>query len=199
LPDRTDLIISRLEREHLDEVLEIERTSFRIPWTRYTFEMDIDSPRAVNLVATESGRVVGYGVAWMLHPCVHIGNLAVAGGERRRGIATLLLERMLGAAEKRGARLATLEVRPSNQAAVSLYSRFGFQAVGRRPHYYVPDNEDAVVMALVLRGGSLRPRDASLRAGPSPENGLRPKRKSSGASSAMDERRGQGEGSGGTR
>lgn len=134
--------------------------------------MDIDSPRAVNLVAAESGRVVGYAVAWVLHPYFHIGNLAVAGGERRRGVATLLLERMLGTAEQSRARLATLEVRPSNEAAVSLYSRFGFEAVGRRPHYYVPDNEDAVVMALVLRGGSLRPRDASARIGSIPENGL---------------------------
>ena len=40
----------------------------------------------------------------------------------------------------------TLEVRVSNGAAQALYRSFGFEIVGRRPHYYTDDGEDALVM-----------------------------------------------------
>ncbi len=45
-----------------------------------------------------------------------------------------------------GARVATLEVRLSNQAARLLYQRFGFRPVGVRPRYYSDNGEDALIM-----------------------------------------------------
>jgi ribosomal-protein-alanine N-acetyltransferase len=53
-------------------------------------------------------------------------------------------------ARRRRCRYVTLEVRRSNAAAIELYRRLGFEAVGVRPKYYVEDNEDAVVMLLEL-------------------------------------------------
>lgn len=43
-----------------------------------------------------------------------------------------------------------LEVRASNQAAVSLYQQAGFQQAGRRPNYYSDPVEDAALMRLTL-------------------------------------------------
>jgi ribosomal-protein-alanine N-acetyltransferase len=43
-----------------------------------------------------------------------------------------------------------LEVRRSNEAALSLYRGFGFRAVGIRPNYYSDEGEDAIVMVLDL-------------------------------------------------
>ena len=43
-------------------------------------------------------------------------------------------------------RIATLEVRRSNDAAIALYGSLGFRAVGMRPAYYTDNREDAVVM-----------------------------------------------------
>jgi len=40
----------------------------------------------------------------------------------------------------------TLEVRPSNEAALALYKKFGFRSVGRRPHYYTDNAEDAEIL-----------------------------------------------------
>ena len=45
-----------------------------------------------------------------------------------------------------GARVATLEVRLSNDAARQLYQRFGFRPVGVRPRYYSDNGEDALIM-----------------------------------------------------
>ena len=40
----------------------------------------------------------------------------------------------------------TLEVRPSNQAAVALYCKHGFQEAGRRKDYYQDPTEDALLL-----------------------------------------------------
>ena len=48
----------------------------------------------------------------------------------------------------RGNQLAflTLEVRPSNTAAIALYQGFGFREVGRRRNYYDLPKEDALIL-----------------------------------------------------
>jgi ribosomal-protein-alanine N-acetyltransferase len=78
----------------------------------------------------------------------HIATLAVHPDYRNRGIATRLIESVLLEAEEKGARKAMLEVRTSNQAAQSLYQKFGFQVVHRRRKYYIDNKEDALLMNL---------------------------------------------------
>src|SRR5213078_3750776 len=46
------------------------------------------------------------------------------------------------------ARVMTLEVRLSNQAAKALYARFGFRPVGIRPRYYSDNGEDALILTV---------------------------------------------------
>ena len=48
----------------------------------------------------------------------------------------------------RGAQVATLEVRESNEAAIALYEKLGFEVVGSRDGYYRDNNEDAILMTL---------------------------------------------------
>ena len=47
-----------------------------------------------------------------------------------------------------GARLLTLEVRLSNQSAINLYHKHGFEVVGRKVRYYMDNQEDAILMSL---------------------------------------------------
>jgi ribosomal-protein-alanine N-acetyltransferase len=65
---------------------------------------------------------------------------------RRRGIGARLMLAMMHLAEELGARVATLEVRLSNEAARKLYQHFGFRPVGIRPRYYSDNAEDALIM-----------------------------------------------------
>ena len=79
----------------------------------------------------------------------HILNLCIDRHFSHRGYAKQLLEHLLGMAEQVNARMAFLEVRPSNPRAMQLYDRAGFNEVGRRSGYYDSKNgrEDAIVMA----------------------------------------------------
>ena len=58
---------------------------------------------------------------------------------------------MLDDARTRAFKIVVLEVRPSNEHALTLYESFGFRVVGRRRGYYYDTGEDALVMEIALR------------------------------------------------
>jgi ribosomal-protein-alanine N-acetyltransferase len=105
------------------------------------------------LRAEAGGTPAGFLLARRVGDELHVLLVAVAAGLRRRGGGGVLLEAALAAA--RAARLAVvhLEVRAGNAAALALYARHGFLAVGRRPRYY-EGREDAVLLSRCLEGGS---------------------------------------------
>lgn len=144
--------ITPLRPVDLDQLMEIERMSFRTPWLRQVFLEELERDWAHVEVVRERGgsTVVGFINYWLVRDEIHLLNIAVHPDQRRRGLATQLLDHLIAFARKNRCRYVTLEVRRSNQAAIRLYRRFGFQSVGVRPRYYVEDGEDAIVMVLEL-------------------------------------------------
>ena len=76
----------------------------------------------------------------------YITNVAVKPELRRQGIASQLLEVFINFAKGNHLAFLTLEVRPSNTAAIVLYGRHGFRSTGRRKNYYEHPREDAIIM-----------------------------------------------------
>jgi ribosomal-protein-alanine N-acetyltransferase len=139
----------------LDRVVEIENHSFTHQWSREALASElVRHPRRLPLVAVDADqddRVVGYALVWIVAEELHIVNLAVDPDRRREGIASALMDEILGGDAGRSAGVVTLEVRAGNEAAIALYRRFGFYEVAMRPRYYPDDGEDAVVMLKPLR------------------------------------------------
>ncbi|HLC28750.1 MAG TPA: ribosomal protein S18-alanine N-acetyltransferase [Dehalococcoidia bacterium] len=90
--------------------------------------------------------VTGVAGLWMLADEAHIVTVAVRESHRRRGIAELLLIQAIQHAQARGQALVTLECRVSNEPALALYEKYGFERVGLRPRYYSDNHEDAYVL-----------------------------------------------------
>ena len=132
----------------LQSVLAIERRSFRDPWTLAEFQLLAEDLRALNVGLWHDRDLVGYAMGYVEGADFHLASLAVEPSWRRRGLATRLLESILEKARCRGCTACRLEVRPSNQAARSLYEKLGFEAAGEIPRFYT-DPEEA---ALQLRG-----------------------------------------------
>jgi ribosomal-protein-alanine N-acetyltransferase len=61
-----------------------------------------------------------------------------------------VLRQVIDQVKFQGARLITLEVRPSNSAALALYKKLGFRLLGIRKGYYTIPPEDALVLGLHL-------------------------------------------------
>jgi len=104
------------------------------------------SDQAMNLSGENEPTLIGLGCFWAILEEAHITLLGVHPDYQRRGLGQLLLEALLRKAQLRGLEWATLEVRASNQAALSLYQKFGFQEAGRRRRYYKDTDEDALIL-----------------------------------------------------
>ncbi len=137
--------IRRLTYADLPQVVAIERRTFPAPWSLAMFVLELSKPGGVCLVAVEDELVTGYCICSRHDVVWHLMDIAVDPDRRRRGIATALvgglLERLPGPDDQ-----VTLEVRPSNVAAVELYEGFAFKAAGVRRRYYQDNGEDALIM-----------------------------------------------------
>ena len=90
--------------------------------------------------------LIGLGCYWSILEEAHITIIAVHPDYRRQKLGQLLLYALLRDAKHRKLEWATLEVKPSNQAALSLYHKFGFTEAGRRRRYYKDTGEDALIL-----------------------------------------------------
>lgn len=95
---------------------------------------------------TSPNILLGLGCFWSILEEAHITILAVHPNYQRQGLGQLLLYALLRDARMRNLEWATLEVKPSNQAALSLYHKFGFTEAGRRRKYYQDTGEDALIL-----------------------------------------------------
>jgi ribosomal-protein-alanine N-acetyltransferase len=156
--------------DDVPQVMTIERKSFTLPWSDYTYRHEIlenrnahyfvarrMDQRAVSKPASWWGRlfkretkapIVGYGGFWIVIDEAHISTIASDIQWRGHGIGELMLLAMIDRSIELGAHEVTLEVRVSNTVAQSLYRKYGFEVVGRRPGYYRDNNEDANLMTV---------------------------------------------------
>jgi ribosomal-protein-alanine N-acetyltransferase len=149
---RIHLDFRQMSASDLHEIMRIEKASFAYPWSTRFFLQELGVPCSRSLLAVTNGMTVGYIIYWLLATEVDIHNLAVDPSYRRQGIGHSLLQAVIDEAKKRRLSRVTLEVRKSNEAAQRLYRSAGFVIQGVRRGYYSDDGEDALAMALVLRG-----------------------------------------------
>ncbi len=116
-------------------------------------------------LATDEELLVGFAGFWMMLDEAHVIAIAVRGPYRGQGIGQGLLLSVIDMAMKLQSRLITLEVRERNLKAQAMYRKHGFEVVGRRPHYYSDNQEDAVLMSIEdLRSSEFRERFRHLKA-----------------------------------
>ena len=140
------------DASQLPQIEAIERACFSVPWTRAQLASQLNGERHVFLAAVEDGQALGYvGMMFVLDEG-YISNVAVAPEARRRGVGRALITELLRRADEKALAFVTLEVRPSNEAAIALYSAFGFEPVGRRKNYYDKPSEDALLMTKFRQG-----------------------------------------------
>lgn len=143
---RDKIEIRRMTIEDVDGVMEVDRLCFKVPWSRDSFESEVNGKNpAVYFVADCEGKICGYMGVWHILDEGHITNVAVHPDFRQNGIGGMLVKTTLEDGIRKGIASFTLEVRASNSVAQKLYENCGFTSAGVRKRYY-EDNEDAVIM-----------------------------------------------------
>ena len=138
--------IRTLVTADLDAIEVIERRAYPTPWSRSMFASELAKPTSICLGAFEGQDLVGYVVNSRYVDAWHVMNVAVDPGHQRRGVATQLLERLSELTRDDERRGYTLEVRVSNDDAIHLYEKLGFESRGIRRGYYTDNREDALIM-----------------------------------------------------
>ncbi|TCS80047.1 ribosomal protein S18-alanine N-acetyltransferase [Pectinatus cerevisiiphilus] len=149
-----EISFRKMRPDDAANVEKVEKACFSMPWSRQSFWEEAAKKEACYLLAvnTENGKeqIIGYAGMWLVFGEGQITNVALLPEYQGKGIASLLLEKIIDIAKMKHITAVTLEVRPSNDKAIRLYEKFGFKSVGRRPHYYLDNNEDAEIMWLTF-------------------------------------------------
>ena len=141
----TSITCRVLTHELLPAVLALDQICLGGLWTEAGYQREIESPNSDLLVLLANNQVIGLGCIWAILDEGHITTLAIHPDYHRQRLGQLLLIQQLQQAGQRTHTHATIEVRASNQRALALYQKFGFQTAGRRKRYY-KDGEDALIL-----------------------------------------------------
>lgn len=135
-----------MEEKHLDALAQLEAVCFAHPWSRQSLAEELSNEDSLFLVAEEEGEVLGYAGMHIVLGEGYTDNVAVFPAHRKKGVGRALMQGLLAALREKDGVFLTLEVRPSNTAAVSLYTSLGFQQVGIRKNFYQDPAEDALLL-----------------------------------------------------
>ena len=141
-----DLIISLMTENDVEEASLLEEKTFSMPWKPSDFWEMVRAPYAYFFVARLGGKLVGTIGLRDIAGEGEITNVAVDEAYKRRGIASKLLQKAIDQCGQLEIKDITLEVRVSNEPAISLYEKFGFRSEGIRPSFYENPKEDAMIM-----------------------------------------------------
>jgi ribosomal-protein-alanine N-acetyltransferase len=131
----------------------VHADAFRHGWSESEFERLLADRTTVCHVARRNGGtgpVCGFIISRVVEDEAEILMVAVARNEQGRGLARQALARHLGRLAAHGARNVFLEVDEGNSPAIRLYTRAGFEQVGKRPGYYAEAGKPAAA-ALIMR------------------------------------------------
>lgn len=143
------MIIRKAIESDIPQIALIEKACFSRPWTEDSIRDSFNNKSNCFYIAEADGKAVGYiGLSVVLDEG-YILNVATLPDYRRQGIAASLISHIINV-YKDELRFLTLEVRPSNTAAIRLYEGFGFEKAGERKNYYRNPTENALLLTLFI-------------------------------------------------
>lgn len=137
-----------MDESGVNGIYDIENECFSAPWSLDSIKAELDNETAHFLTARSGDKIIGYIGVHEVAGEAYIANLAVSGKYRGYGVADRLMERAESEARERGCVFISLEVRKSNEKAVSLYKKRGYKTVGERKNFYTNPPEDGLIMTL---------------------------------------------------
>ena len=144
----SEIYISKMTAGDIDDVVQIEAEAYGAHhWSKSAFYDEMQNNLAKYYVAkTNRGELVGYAGTWHIIDEGHITTIAVKKSHLRQHIGEAIIIKILEDCYEAGVKYLTLEVRVSNEPAINLYKKYGFNSLGTRKGYYQDNNEDALIM-----------------------------------------------------
>lgn len=147
-----EIVVREMILEDLQSVIEIEKEGGLSGWTDAAYLKELELKDSIKLVAEADKKVFGFLVMRLITSSkeAELYNIGVARKYARQGIGGLLLQKAVDFCLLNQIGDVWLEVRQSNENAISFYKKNGFQIAGERVGFYVLPLEDAYLMRLHL-------------------------------------------------
>jgi ribosomal-protein-alanine N-acetyltransferase len=143
--------IREMHLEDVQHVILIEREIFLFPWSIGNFSDAVKAGYVCRVLAKENS-IVGYGIMMMSPEEAHILTLGVGVDWQKQGLGRMIIGYLSDYARSNNAKSILLDVRESNENAIKLYKKIGFEHIAIRKDYYpaMYGRENALVMKLIL-------------------------------------------------
>lgn len=136
--------------EEIPEILALDQLCFNGIWSENGYRREIASDKSrlltLSLEDNDKLKIIGIGCYWSIVEESHITLLGIHPEYHRQSLGSLLLYTLLKDSVEQQLERATLEVVTSNDGAISLYKKFGFEVAGTRKNYYPKTGEDALIL-----------------------------------------------------
>ena len=156
--NNSDFFIRRCSLKDIDAVIEVNERELPEDYPFFFYKSILDNfPESFLVAQNKNGKIIAY-IMWRVErtPSIdslryvnkgHLVSIAVFEKDRRKGIATTLLNNSMSAIKKSKILKYVLEVRVSNCTAIKLYEKFNFKIECIKKKYY-RDGENAYFMIL---------------------------------------------------
>jgi [ribosomal protein S18]-alanine N-acetyltransferase len=141
-----------MQKADLPRVLEVESAAYSFPWTQQIFQDCLQVGYTARVLELDA-RIIGYGLMSIAADEAQLLNLCIHPDWQGHGYGQQILKHFIELAKQKNAQSIFLEVRTSNQTAINLYHKIGFNQVGLRKQYYrngTKEREDALIFAMEL-------------------------------------------------
>ncbi len=139
------LMIKNMDDVDIQQVALLSSKLFKQEgWDREAFEKELDNPISRAIVLKDGFSLVGFYVAWIIADEIELASIAVDSQFRGKGFAQILIDDLVEYALKIASKTIFLEVRESNERAISFYKKNGFKYLSTRKSYYI-DGENATI------------------------------------------------------
>ncbi len=128
--------------QDIDAVLAIEQLAYQSPWRRVQFSQSLDNPNTLANLMYIDRQLVGYSVALRTPDFTDLLNICIHPQHQHQGLGVQLFQHFLSTTDTQA---TFIEVRLSNDNAISFYQKLGFETINLRKKYYA-DGEDAKIM-----------------------------------------------------
>lgn len=147
-----ELEIRQAVRSDLDSILEIETICFGADsFSRRQFIYLITQAKGIFYVVEDKGKVIAYSslISNARTLTLRVYSIAVHPDARGRKLGQLLIEKAIGFAQSHQLKKITLEVKVTNEAAIGLYLKNGFEPTRIIYNYYA-DGSNAYSMYKIV-------------------------------------------------
>lgn len=133
----------------------IEQQTFSLPMSFDVLKHLSEDETVIFIAAVSSESVLGYASLKCVDYEGFFNNIAVNSSFRGKGIGDILVKELLSISKDKGITEVSLEVRETNDVAINLYKKNGFELAGIIKNYYTKPKENAIIMRKIFENGNI--------------------------------------------